>query len=147
MVGRPNRLLYLTAFSPYTERMTHNPFKAIIVKAPPRTPNLREAFRTIGSTPVDAAWLKEHTGIDQHGMTLIETLIMKLYKAAIEKDDFAALDRILKFCDEGGNAASLVSVTVNNQLEPGAQAIFARLSQAASGQIVEEAEYEEIPDF
>jgi hypothetical protein len=129
--------------------MTIDPFKAITVKEPIRSIDLRNAFRNIGSTPVSKEWLDKHTGLSQDGLTLIEVLILKLYKRALEDDDTAALDRILKFCDEGGSNGSLVSVTVNNQLEHGAQAIFERLSHAASGKVemVEEAEYEEIPEF
>ena len=128
--------------------MTDNPFKAVIVKAPPRVPNLREAFRTIGSTPITPEWLKENLGINQHGMTLLEVLIMKLYKRALEEDDFAALDRIMKFCDEGGDGKALVNVNIDNSMDHGAKAIFERLQRAASGKpIVDEAEYEEIPEF
>ena len=128
--------------------MTYDPFKAVVVKAPPRTPNLREAFRTIGSTPVTSEWLRDNIGINQHGMTLIEVLIMKLYKRALEEEDYAALDRIMKFCDDGGNDKALVNVNIGESMEHGAKAIFERLQRAASGKpIVEETEYEEIPEF
>ena len=121
--------------------MTDNPFKAITIKEPLRQPDLRNAFRTIGSTPVSRDWLIANVGINQDGLTLIEVLIMKLYKRALEEEDYAALDRILKFNDEGGSGAALVNVNINNQMEHGAQAIFERLNQAIEG------DFEEIPDF
>jgi hypothetical protein len=110
------------------------PFNRISISEAKRKVNLREAFRVIGSTEIDLEYQAKEFGFCQEGLTLVEVLIMKLYRQAIRDDDRGALDRILRYCDIPQEQAPLVNIDLSgkNQLEHGAQAIFDRLQSALS---------------